>query len=142
MKKFMIRLAIGIHIFLFRISGSKIGNRIARLDVLLLTTKGSKTGKPRTIPLGYLEDNSDYVIIASSGGSEKHPAWFFNLKSNPQVTIEVKGKAMQAIAEPAVAENRKRLWSKLIEVAPLYERYQRRTAREIPLVLLHPISKM
>src|SRR5712692_3059158 len=99
MQKFIFKLAMGIHIFLYRISGGKIGSQIARLNVLLLTTKGRKTGKPHTNPLGYLEDDGNYVIIASNGGRDFHPAWFLNLKSNPQVRIELEGKAIQATAE-------------------------------------------
>lgn len=106
------------------------------LKVLLLTTIGRKSGQERTTPLGYFEDQGAYVVIASNAGAERHPAWFFNLKSNPKVTIEIKGQRLAAVAEPANPEERTRLWARLRELSPGYEKYQQRISREIPMVIL------
>jgi deazaflavin-dependent oxidoreductase (nitroreductase family) len=81
-------------------------------------------------------DDAAYVVIGSNAGSEKHPAWFLNIKNNPYVTIKVKNKQLQAIAKITNPEERNKLWIKLLELAPSYKTYQKRTAREIPIVLL------
>lgn len=111
------------------------------LSVLLLTTTGRKSGKMRTVPLGYLRDGSDYVIIASYAGLPQNPAWYLNLKSHPEATIQVKRQHIQVRAETANPEKRRELWARLIEVAPGYANYQKRTTREIPVVILHPIDE-
>lgn len=129
-----------MHIFLYRLSGGRVGNRVSGMTVLLLTTTGRKTGKKRTTPLGYFVEDGAYVIIASGGGSDRHPAWFHNLKSNPQVTIQVGSKQMTAVAEPADPEMRQQLWAKLLTIAPGYGSYEKRTTREIPVVILRPAA--
>ena len=111
------------------------------MPVLLLTTTGRKTGKKRTVPLGFLRDGSAYVIIASYGGLPRNPAWFLNLESEPSATIQVKKRQMQVTAETANSEKRRELWARLIEVAPGYANYEKRTTREIPMVILHPIDE-
>ncbi len=83
-------------------------------------------------------DDDNYIITASGGGQDRHPAWYYNLTSNPQVTIQVKDRQMTATAEPAQGEERSRLWAKLMEVAPGYGEYANRTTKEIPMVILHP----
>jgi deazaflavin-dependent oxidoreductase (nitroreductase family) len=133
---------MAMHVSLYRLTRGRIGGSVRGLRLLLLTTTGRKSGKKRTIPLGYFEDKGAYVIIASYGGSEQNPAWFLNLKSNPQVTIEVMDRRMAAIAEPAGPEERNRLWARLMELAPGYGDYQKRTTREIPMVILRPWDKV
>ena len=112
--------------------------RMAGLDILLLTTTGRKSGKERTTPLGYFEQDGDYVIIASNGGADTHPKWFLNLKSDPAVHIEIKGKKISAKARVAEGSARKELWAKLVNLSPQYGKYATSTKREIPVVLLHP----
>lgn len=114
--------------------------RMAGLDILLLTTTGRKSGKPRTTPLGYFDQDGDYVIIASNGGADTHPQWFLNLKSNPDVSIEIKDKKISAKARVAEGAARKDLWTKLVGLSPQYGKYATSTKREIPVVLLHPIA--
>jgi F420H(2)-dependent quinone reductase len=88
-----------------------------------------------------LRDSSSYVITASAGGADRHPGWFFNVRSNPQVTIQVKDKQMAAVAEVAGPEKRSQLWAQLLKVAPIFASYQQRTRREIPMVILHPVNE-
>ncbi|MEW5986541.1 MAG: nitroreductase family deazaflavin-dependent oxidoreductase [Chloroflexota bacterium] len=132
---------LSIHVFLYRLTGGRLGGRMSWMNnmaLLLLTTTGRKTGKKRTTPLGYFEDDGAYVIIASAGGSDKHPAWYYNLKSNPQVAIQVGNRRMTAVAETADPETRQRLWAKLLVIAPGYGNYEKQTTREIPVVILKP----
>ncbi|MCI0609529.1 MAG: nitroreductase family deazaflavin-dependent oxidoreductase [Anaerolineae bacterium] len=135
---FRIFMAIGTT--LYKISNGKIGGRLPGLEVLLLTTTGRKTGKQRTTPLGYFKDQEgSYVIIGSNAGFDTHPAWFYNLKSKPHVTIQVKDKQLEANAEIAGPDKRNQLWAHLVELAPFYDNYTKKTGREIPVVILHPV---
>jgi deazaflavin-dependent oxidoreductase (nitroreductase family) len=130
----------GTHVALYRRTGGGFGGRMAGMPVLLLTTTGRKSGKRRTTPLGYLEDGPTYVIIASNGGRDKPPAWYLNLRSNPQARIQVGRQSLNVAAETADPEEKRRLWAELISRAPTYGRYQQRTTRDIPMVVLRPAS--
>ena len=134
------QFVLAISVFLYRLTHGKFGGHVQGLPVLLLTTRGRKTGKERTRPIGYFIDNGDYVITASNAGFDTQPAWFHNLRASPHVTIEVKDRQMEAVAEIAAAERRSSLWSRLISLAPGYANYAKRTSREIPLIILHPLN--
>ena len=139
MARFFFRFFMAIGTYLYKISGGKIGGRLPGLEVLLLTTTGRKTGRKRTTPLGYFEDQGSFIIIGSNAGFDTHPAWFYNLKSQPRVTIQVKDKQLQVNAEVAGPDERNQLWTKLVELAPFYGNYAKKTSREIPMVILHPV---
>jgi deazaflavin-dependent oxidoreductase (nitroreductase family) len=130
-----------ILVFLYNVSGGRIGGKMGQVPVLLLTTVGRKSGKQRTLPLVYIMDGPAYVITASAGGADKNPGWFFNIRSNPQATIQVKDKHINVTAEVAEPEKKSELWSRLVEVAPNFAGYQKRTSREIPMVILHPVEE-
>jgi F420H(2)-dependent quinone reductase len=140
MFKVMLKAMVSVGVFLYRLTGGGIGGRVQSLPVLLLTTTGRKSGKKRTVPLGFLRDGSAYVIIASYGGLPRNPAWFLNLESEPSATIQVKRQHIRVKAETANPEKRHELWARLMEVAPGYGRYQKRTTREIPLVILYSLD--
>jgi F420H(2)-dependent quinone reductase len=140
MFKLMLKGMISTTIFLYRLTGGAIGGRMKTMGFLLLTTIGRKSGQPRTVPLAFLRDGSDYVIIASNAGLPQNPAWFLNLKSHSEATIQVKRQHIQVKAEMANPEKRRELWARLMKVAPGYGRYQKRTPREIPVVILHPLD--
>ena len=137
----MLKLILKVMVFLYNVSGGRIGGKMGKAPVLLLTTTGRKTGKQRTLPLIYIMDGSAYVITASAGGADKHPGWFFNIRSNPQATIQVKDKHIKVTAEIAGPEKKPELWARLVEVAPNFAGYQKRTSREIPMVILHPVEE-
>lgn len=126
-------------IFLYRRSGGKIGGSMRGMPVLLLTTTGRKTSLKRTTPVMYLTDGPNYVITASNGGRDSHPAWWLNLQANPQATIELDGMAKPVIAQQASLEEKSRLWPQLVGKAPFFDDYQRSTKRVIPLVILRPM---
>ena len=108
--------------------------------VLLLVTTGRKTGRERTAPLLYLEDRENLVIVASDGGEPQHPAWYLSLKADPEARVEIEGRTLRVRAEEARGDEKRRLWARLVEMYPPYESYQRRTEREIPVVVLHPLG--
>ena len=106
--------------------------------MLLLDHVGAKSGKKRTTPLAYLEDGRDVVIVASKGGHPRNPAWFHNLVANPDTTIQVGSKRRPVHARVAQGEERERLWERVVDLYGGYRDYQRRTDRQIPLVVLEP----
>ena len=124
--------------WVYRASGGRLFTTMKHMPVLLLTTTGRKTGKARTWPLGYLRSGEDLVIIASNGGLPHHPAWYHNLRAEPQVAIQLGGETRTVWAETAGPEERARLWIRLVREYPHFGGYQRRAAREIPVVLLRP----
>jgi len=134
------RFFMAIYVYLYRLSGGKFGSQVQGLPVLLLTTTGRRTGKKRTTPLGYLEHEGSYVVTATNAGFESQPAWFHNLKSQPQVALQIGNKQLTAVAEPANPTLRQQLWAQFVEKAPGYGAYPARTTREIPVVLLRPVS--
>jgi deazaflavin-dependent oxidoreductase (nitroreductase family) len=127
-----------IHIRLYRLSGGAIGGRIGRAPVLLLTTTGRKTGQRRTAPLLYLADGERLVVVASNGGAPRHPAWFLNLEATPQAEVQLRRDHRPVRGRQATAEERKSYWPQLVAIYRSYDSYQRRTSREIPVVVLEP----
>jgi deazaflavin-dependent oxidoreductase (nitroreductase family) len=103
---------------------------------LLLTTTGAKSGKQRTIPLAFLTDGSRLVIFGSRAGSDKHPDWYWNIRKNPIVTVEVGDEKYQARATPLEGEERDRLFARQKAVMPVFAEYESRTQRVIPAVAL------
>ena len=136
------RMRRGLHVLEYRTTGGLIGGMRSGdgydIPILLLTTTGRKTGKTHTVPLGYLEDGSNYLIVGSYGGAVRDPAWILNLDNNPAATIQVKRRRIPVLAERPSPDERTRLWTKLVESNPVFGVYQGRTSREIPLIVLRP----
>jgi deazaflavin-dependent oxidoreductase (nitroreductase family) len=109
-------------------------------SLLLLTTRGGKTGQERTSPLAYSRDGNRYVVIASKGGAPTHPDWYRNLRANPDVVVEVGPERFDAKATVAKGEERRRLYDAHAARMPAFREYQERTAREIPVVVLERAS--
>ena len=127
-----------VHRLLYRASGGRIGGRLWTLPVVLLTTTGRRSGKLRTVPLCSFRDGDDVVVIASYGGLDQPPAWWLNLQADPQAEVQA-GRARRSVtARNAAPEERARLWAEVTSRAPGYLDYERRTVREIPVVILQP----
>jgi deazaflavin-dependent oxidoreductase (nitroreductase family) len=127
------------HAIVYRASGGRIGHRFPGAPpTLLLDHVGAKSGTRRTTPLLYVRDGGDFVVVASKGGHPRHPAWFHNLRANPDVTIQVGSERRAVRARVATPEERTRLWPKAVAAYSGYTGYQQRTGREIPLVILEP----
>jgi len=110
------------------------------VPTLLLTTKGRRTGQARRLGLIYGRDGDSYVVVASKGGDPRHPLWYENLVADPNVRVQVLGDRFDARARVASPAERSRLWPAMTRIWPAYEQYQQRTDREIPVVLLDPVS--
>ena len=125
------------HVRRYRETDGEVGHIWRRgSKILLLTTKGRKTGEPRTTPLIYEEAGDRYVIVASRGGAPEHPGWYRNLAKNPDVQVQIKGDAFSARARTAAGAERDRLWELATRQWPDYDEYQTRTERQIPVVVL------
>jgi F420H(2)-dependent quinone reductase len=134
----MMRLISGTHELWYRLSGGLIGGRFGHLPVLLLTTSGRKTGRKRTTPLVYLRDGNNLVVIASNGGSDRHPEWWLNLRAQPDAEVQVGPDTKAVVAVKAQGAERERLWREVVELYHGYDEYSRMTDREIPVVVLKP----
>ena len=110
-------------------------------QTLLLTTTGRRSGQQRQLPLIYGRHGEDYLVVASKGGAPQPPAWYLNLEANPDVEIQVKGDKMRARARTATPEEKPELWSIMTREWPDYDRYQEKTDREIPVIVLEPRSE-
>jgi deazaflavin-dependent oxidoreductase (nitroreductase family) len=121
----------------FRANNGRVAT-FARQPLLLLTHIGAKTGKRRTNPLAYFRDGERYIVVASKGGAPTNPDWYYNLLANPRATIEVGNERLEVTAEPAGPAERERLWAMVIERAPTFKEYEKKTRRTIPLVILMP----
>jgi deazaflavin-dependent oxidoreductase (nitroreductase family) len=135
----LLNLVFGGHAVVYRLTRGAIGHRIPGLPpFLLLTHVGAKSGAERTTPLVYVSDGDDLVIVASKGGNPRHPAWLHNLRAHPDVEAQVGSEHRRVRAREAEPAERERLWPRAVAVWSGYEDYQRRTDREIPLVILEP----
>jgi deazaflavin-dependent oxidoreductase (nitroreductase family) len=128
----------GLNNALYRLSGGRLMGSFDGNPVLLLHHVGRRSGEERVTPLLYLEDGEDLVIVASMGGTPKHPAWFHNLTGRPETEVEVGSERRRVTARVAGAEERAELWPRLVEHYPAFGAYQSRTEREIPVVVLSP----
>jgi deazaflavin-dependent oxidoreductase (nitroreductase family) len=124
------------HVRRYRETDGAEGHDWQGVSCLILTTKGRRSGEPRDAPLIYGTDGEDLLIVASKGGAPEPPAWYLNLEAEPDVEAQVLADRFRARARTATPEERPRLWAKMAEIWPQYESYQRKTAREIPVVVL------
>jgi deazaflavin-dependent oxidoreductase (nitroreductase family) len=129
------------HSFLYRSSNGRLGGTIANSPVLLLTTTGRRSGKQRTVPLLYLQDGRNVVLVASNGGAVRHPNWWLNLQTTGEAWVQIDGIRRQVKAEQASEAEKRRLWPLLTAMYPGYKRYQEITDRDIPVVILYSADK-
>lgn len=127
-----------VHRTILTLTRNRVGWRAGGMPVLELTTTGRHSGRPRSVMLtSPVQEHGTWVIVASRGGDDRHPAWFLNLQANPRVTVRLEGgPARDMTARIATADERLRLWSQVLATYPHYGNYQDKTQREIPLVLL------
>ena len=125
-----------VHGAIYRATGGRLGAKLGWLPMLLLTTTGRRTGHEHRVPLAYMLDGESFVIVASNGGADVPPAWWLNLQATRRARIQVRGRHLTVEAALASPEERARLWPELKKINPPYATYERRTRREIPVVLL------
>ena len=131
----LMKFGIAGHVKLYRSSGGKRGAEVTGMPVLLLTTTGRKSGKPRTVPLVYTEKDGIRYIAGSYGGNPKHPAWFLNLRENPNVKVQVGADEQDIVAEILPSDERAAIWPMFLETSQ-FVGYEKKTTREIPVIRL------
>jgi len=129
------------HVRRYRETDGEVGYMWRKgVPTLILTTTGRRSGKPHSTPLILGQDGAAYVVVASKGGAARHPAWYLNLVDHPEVDVQVKADRFRARARSAEGEERARLWNLMAGVWPAYAGYQKRTERQIPVVVLERLD--
>jgi deazaflavin-dependent oxidoreductase (nitroreductase family) len=140
MRKFMLRTISALNTWIYRVSGGRwMGRFPSGAPVCLLTTRGRKSGQRRTVPLLFLPDGDDLVIVASQGGAPQHPGWYFNLVADPAAEVQIGRRIFAAAARVVNEQEKAALWPRLVAIYPPYDAYQQRTTRSIPVVRLAPV---
>ena len=124
------------HVRIYQETNGETGYLWNGVPILLFTSKGRKTGKPRTNAIIFTPVGDKYVIIASKGGSPTHPAWYLNVLEDPNLEVQIKGDVFQATARTAESREREELWAEAVKAWPNYDVYQSRTDRKIPVVVI------
>jgi deazaflavin-dependent oxidoreductase (nitroreductase family) len=122
----------------FRANEGRVGPPFQDSTLLLLHTTGAKSGEPRLTPLVYRPEGDNLVLVASNGGAPTSPAWYYNLQANPLAQVEVGTQTMAVTARVADDDERQKLWSAITADAPQFAEYERKTTRQIPVVVLEP----
>lgn len=133
-----LRISGKLNVPLYRLSGGRVGGKVGRAPVLLLTTTGRRSGQQRTAPVLYLKDGERLVVIGSNAGNKKAPAWSLNLKSNPDAEVEVGSKHSLVRARVTEGEERAELWRKMNEQYAGFDAYDANTSRDISVFVLEP----
>ena len=136
-KDLMARVGNVLHRTIVTASNGRIGGTGFGMPVVILTTTGRKSGKKRTTMLtAPIHDDQRVVLVASYGGDDRHPAWYLNLRDNPDVELEIKGDKRAMRARVASADEKAELWPDVVKAHKGYADYQTKTERDIPLVIL------
>jgi deazaflavin-dependent oxidoreductase (nitroreductase family) len=136
----LVNAFVNANVTLYRRSGGRLGNSMKGAPVMLLDHVGRKSGRARTAPVLYMRNGDDLVIVASRGGSDAMPAWWLNLQARPDTTVQVGAERRRVLAREASPEEKAELWPRLVEMYGDYQVYQRRTERQIPVVILSPAA--
>jgi deazaflavin-dependent oxidoreductase (nitroreductase family) len=126
------------HRWVFEKTGGRVGSKLGGVPMLLLSTRGRRSGEWRTTPLAYMPDDERCVVLASNNGQDHHPAWWLNLEKDPNATVQLRGRAVEVVCRRATRAERDALWPRMVATNPTWQRYPERTTRDIPVVLLEP----
>ena len=125
----------------FEASGGRDANTLRGVPVVVITSVGAKSGKLRKNPVMRVEHGAVYAAVASKGGAEEHPTWYYNLVKNPQVELQDGEDRRDYVAHVAEGSERDEWWQRAVEVWPDYANYQKKTARQIPVFVLTPVDR-
>jgi deazaflavin-dependent oxidoreductase (nitroreductase family) len=124
----------------FRSNQGRVGGRFEGKTLLLLHTRGARSRQERINPVAYVQDENRFVVIASKGGAETNPDWYYNVLANPNVSMEVGIQTIQAHARIAEEPERSRLYDKMVDLMPAFDDYRHKTTRNIPVIVLEPVK--
>ena len=122
----------------YRLTRGRVGGKLGKAPILLLTTTGRKSGEPRTAPVLYLADGDNFVVINTNAGNQKTPAWSLNLRADPEAEVEVKGRRTKVRARLAAGEERTGLWRRSMEQYSGWDFYESKLDREVGVFVLEP----
>lgn len=134
--RWLLAVITAVHRFVYRVSGGRLGNSLGGMPMLLLTNVGRKSGKQRVTPLLYVEDGARWVVVASNAGDDRDPAWWLNVQSHPDTSIQLGAARHDVRARRASPDEVEQIWPRLLAAYPPYDEYRDRTSREIPVVFL------
>ena len=140
MNKNLLKIFMGVYSFLIHASKGKIGTQLGKQTILLMHTVGRKSGKSFTTPIAYFPTENGYYVIASNWGQPKNAAWYYNLKQQPKITIEVGGEELRVQAREAYDEEYEQLWQNAIAHHPDYNHYKEMTSRHIPIIVFEKLA--
>ncbi len=136
LKDELFKVAKVVHPLVIRLSGGRVGGSLGSMPVVVVTTTGRKTGKPRATPLTLIQDGGHTYIVASKGGDDRHPAWYLNLVANPEVAVRRDGRTETMVARVLSPEERAEVWPVVTRTYKGYAGYEKKTNRQIPVVEL------
>ena len=136
--KRVIRFFTGLNVLIYRLSGGRLMNRLEGAPICLVTMTGRRSGRKKTIALMYTAHGEDVLLVASLGGAPQHPVWYYNLKAQPQIEIQVGRVRRQMLAREATPEEKRTLWPVVVANYKSFAAYQQRTTRDIPLFICAP----
>jgi len=141
MNKFFLKVFMALNTFAIRLSRGRIGSQLGTQTILLLHSRGHKSGKEYVTPIAYFYTDGFYFLIGSNWGKEQNAGWYYNLLAQPRTTIEVKGRRVSVEARPAEGRQYDRLWEYAVQHHPPYLHYKEMTKRHIPIVMLKPVTE-
>jgi deazaflavin-dependent oxidoreductase (nitroreductase family) len=141
MNKFFLKIFMASNILVIRLSRGRIGSRLGTQTILLLHSRGHRSGKGYITPIAYFFTDGFYFLVGSNWGREQNAGWYYNLLAEPRTTIEVKGRRISVEAHPAEGSQYDRLWTYAIQHHPPYLHYKEMTKRHIPIMLLKPVAE-
>jgi F420H(2)-dependent quinone reductase len=139
MNRFFLKTFMSVNSFLIHVSKGKLGSKLGTQTILVIHYVGRKTGKKYQVPIAYFETDHGYFVIASNWGQEKNAVWYYNLKHQPNVMIEVHGKTLAMLAREADGDEYDKLWSIAVSRHPDYLHYKEMTTRHIPIMVFEPV---
>jgi F420H(2)-dependent quinone reductase len=135
MNKFFLKMFMSINSFMIHISKGKLGGKLGTQTILVIHYVGRKTGKEYNVPIAYFKTENGYFVVASNWGQEKNAAWYYNLKHQPDVSIEVEGKTLAVRSREAEGDEYERLWAIAVSRHPDYLHYKEMASRHIPIMV-------
>jgi deazaflavin-dependent oxidoreductase (nitroreductase family) len=137
--KAVIKFASKLNVFVYRLTGGRVMGKMKGAPICLVTMTGRKSGRKITFPLMYNPDGGNVILVASLGGAPKNPVWYYNLMANPKVIIQLGAKKQEMLATQASPEQKAALWPSIVANYPDFEVYQKKTERDIPVIICSPV---
>ena len=132
------KVYMAVQALVFRLTGGRLMNKIRGMDICVVKTKGAKSGKIRYIPLMLVPYEEGVILVASLGGADVHPSWYWNIKAHSKILVYLKGKKLNLVAEQVSDDKKAELWNLICSFYPPYDAYQKKTERNIPVFNCQP----